>query len=68
MERIKKEDNSLTNLIDNFENSKYKKKEINNEELSLKFQLRNFSYPISLQTEENRQKYINIDYLEITNF
>ena len=39
-----------------------KNKGITNEELSQKYQIRNFSYPVSLQTEENRQEHISRDY------
>ena len=54
--------NSEKERIDNFEITEYIIKEISNEELSQKYQIRNFSYPVSLQTEENRQKYISKDY------
>ena len=39
-----------------------KNKEKSNQELAEKYQIRNFSYPVSLQSEGNKEKYINREY------
>jgi hypothetical protein len=39
-----------------------KNAEENNIKLAEKYQIRNFSYPVSLQSERNRQKYIDREY------
>ena len=51
--------------VDDFdlvEQAELKNKEKSNEELSKKYKIRNFSYPVSLQSEGNREKYIGRDY------
>ena len=40
----------------------FKNKEKSNGELSKKFQIRNFSYPVSLQSDEKIQKYVSKEY------
>ena len=57
-----KEKTNLSPEIEYSETFKYKKKEMSNEELSQKLQIRNFIYPVSLQTEENIQEFITKDY------
>ena len=47
---------------DKMEIAEFKNKKKSNEELFQKFQVRNFSYPISLQNEENRKLYISKGY------
>ena len=36
---------------------------ISNEDLSKKFRLRNFVYPMAMQTEDKRENYIQNDYI-----
>ena len=57
--------------VDDFdlvEQAELKNKEKSNEELSKKYKIRNFSYPVSLQSEGNREKYINIIQLQDISF
>ena len=51
--------NPKTEIIGTVEN---KNKELSNEELYKIYRIRNFSYPVSLQNEENREEHISKDY------
>ena len=49
--------------IENLENEKTENIKMSNEELTKKLKLRNFIYPISMQTQDKRENFINNNYI-----
>ena len=61
-DKEKEEDKEKDYNENDFDVADLKNAEESNKELAEKYQIRNFSYPVSLQSEANREKYISREY------